>query len=67
MLTARQREVAALVARGMTDKQIARELGIHRRTVEWHISDGASRIPGEGRPRMKLAVFVLNLNDDRAA
>jgi pimeloyl-ACP methyl ester carboxylesterase/DNA-binding CsgD family transcriptional regulator len=41
-LTARQREVLGLVSRGMTDKQIARELALSPRTVEMHVA-GALR------------------------
>jgi DNA-binding CsgD family transcriptional regulator len=37
-LTARQREVLALVARGMTNTSIAETLGIRLGTVEFHIS-----------------------------
>jgi DNA-binding NarL/FixJ family response regulator len=35
-LTAREREVATGLARGLTNKQIGRELGISHRTVEIH-------------------------------
>jgi DNA-binding NarL/FixJ family response regulator len=35
--TRRERDVAELVARGMTNKQIARELGIDEDTVKTHI------------------------------
>ena len=38
-LTARQREVAALVARGLPNESVAAALGISRRTVERHVSD----------------------------
>jgi predicted ATPase/DNA-binding SARP family transcriptional activator/DNA-binding CsgD family transcriptional regulator len=37
-LTYREREVAALVARGLTNRQIAQELAITERTVETHVS-----------------------------
>jgi DNA-binding CsgD family transcriptional regulator len=36
ILTARQREVAVLVALGLSSKQVARQLGISIRTVESH-------------------------------
>jgi DNA-binding NarL/FixJ family response regulator len=38
-LTARQRDVAALVARGLPNEGVATELGISLRTVERHVSD----------------------------
>ena len=37
-LTARQREVLALVARGYSNQKIAATLGIERRTTEHHVS-----------------------------
>jgi len=37
-LTVRQREVLRRVADGLTDKQIARELGLSHRTVEMHVA-----------------------------
>lgn len=36
LLTSRQREVAAKIAEGKSCKQIARELGIHFKTVMKH-------------------------------
>lgn len=38
-LTPRQREVARLVAEGMTDREIAALLVVSRRTVEAHVRD----------------------------
>jgi predicted ATPase/DNA-binding SARP family transcriptional activator/DNA-binding CsgD family transcriptional regulator len=38
-LSAREREVAAMVARGMSNRQIARELYLSERTIEVHISN----------------------------
>lgn len=63
MLTPRQMEVARFLARGMTDKEIARELGLSRRTVEDYIAQAAARIPGEGKPRVKVAVFFVSLRE----
>jgi DNA-binding CsgD family transcriptional regulator len=37
VLTAREREVLALVAQGMTDRAIAQRLYLTRRTVETHL------------------------------
>lgn len=63
MLTPRQRQVAELVAKGKSAKRIAREVGISVSTVRDHIQSAASRLPGPGRPRFKLVVFVLNAGD----
>ena len=43
-LTARQSEVAALVAEGLTNRQIGRRLGISEKTVELHVSDVLARL-----------------------
>jgi DNA-binding NarL/FixJ family response regulator len=37
-LTRREREVATLVSRGLTNRQIAKELYLSERTIENHIS-----------------------------
>lgn len=37
-LSRRQQEILAYVARGQTDKQVARELGLSPRTVEMHVA-----------------------------
>ena len=63
MLTPRQREVAEMVAKGYTAKRIAREIGISQSTAETHIRDAADRLPGDRRPREKLIVFILRVDE----
>src|SRR5690606_20229700 len=43
-LTARERQVTALVARGLTNKAIAKELGLSARTVEKHVSNVLAKL-----------------------
>lgn len=58
-LTPRQREVCELAAKGLTNKAIARTLGLSPLTVRDHISEAARRIPGNERARYKLILFIL--------
>lgn len=63
-LTARQVEIARLVAAGRSYKAIARQLGISVRTVETHVEDASSRLPdrpGIRTPRMRLVLWVIEL------
>lgn len=58
LLTHREREVALAVARGLSNKEIARELNITERTVKAHISACFERL--HAKDRLQLA---LMLND----
>lgn len=60
-LTPRQMEIAGLVAQGLSSKAIASETGLSVDTVNDHIKNAAVRIPGSGRPRMKLAIWFFVL------
>lgn len=60
MLTPRQREIADLVAKGMSNKAIARELDISVDTVKWHVQEAAQRVPFRCRARHALTLFVLS-------
>lgn len=53
-LTAREREVCALVSEGMVHKKVARILGISHETVRVHVKNGAGKLPGDAPPTRKL-------------
>jgi predicted ATPase/DNA-binding CsgD family transcriptional regulator len=55
-LTARQYEVAELVARGLTNKQIAQRLGISRFTAETHVRNILERL--DATSRSEIATWV---------
>jgi DNA-binding NarL/FixJ family response regulator len=55
-LTAREREVAGLVADGCTNKEIARALTIHQATAKWHVSQILRKLGLQGR--VQLAVYT---------
>jgi len=57
-LTDRQREVAELVAEGLSNEQIAQRLGCRVNTVRAHIAAIALRLPGDGKPRVRIAVWA---------
>jgi DNA-binding NarL/FixJ family response regulator len=56
-LTPRETEVAQLVAEGLSYKKIAVRLGISPRTVEVHVDAAANKLPGCGRPSVKVSRF----------
>jgi DNA-binding CsgD family transcriptional regulator len=53
-LTARQREIADLVAGGLTNKQIARALGVSRFTVETHVRNILERLGVASRAQIAV-------------
>ena len=56
-LTARQLEVLRLVARGLSNREIARRLGVSPRTVDRHVSDVYERIGVSSRAA--AAMFTI--------
>ena len=56
-LTARERQVAEAIARGLTNKQIALEFGISAETVKRHLASIYSKLALHGR--LALAIHVL--------
>ncbi|HEX7040429.1 MAG TPA: helix-turn-helix transcriptional regulator, partial [Trueperaceae bacterium] len=63
-LTGREGQVAALVAAGRTNKQVARELGISERTVEKHVSNVLGKLGLSSRAQ--LAARFAGLDDEAA-
>jgi DNA-binding CsgD family transcriptional regulator len=61
-LTRREREIAALVARGMTNRRVAAELALSERTVETHVRNVLKKLGLKSR--VQLAERLLG--DDRA-
>jgi DNA-binding CsgD family transcriptional regulator len=62
-LTGRQREIVAWAARGMSNKQIARQLGISPETVKTHLRHVFEREGVHGR----MALLSAHLHDQPAA
>ena len=57
LLTAREREIAALVARGMTNRQVAGALHITTRTASTHVQHILSKLGL--RSRSEVAVWFM--------
>lgn len=63
-LTPRQRQVAALVARGETNRRIARHLRISDKTVEVHLSQIMTRLEVHNRAQVALHAAEAGLLGD---
>jgi DNA-binding CsgD family transcriptional regulator len=50
-LTAREHEVLELVANGLPNKTIARELGISEHTAKFHVGSVLSKLNAASRPK----------------
>jgi DNA-binding NarL/FixJ family response regulator len=66
-LTRREREVAALVALGLTNKQIASRLSVAEKTVEMHVSNGLGKLGFTTRVQLASWAISQRLADPRAA
>jgi predicted ATPase/DNA-binding CsgD family transcriptional regulator len=52
VLTAREREIAVLVAEGRVNREIGEALGLSERTVEWHVSNLLGKIGVRSRAQI---------------
>lgn len=66
-LTPRQKEIASLVAQGMSTKEIGSAIGLSPETVNVHIKQAAERIGGDTMPRHRLTLWFYKLRSDNAA
>ena len=60
-LTPREREVLALIARGMSNKLIARELGIAKKTVKTHVGHLLAKLGVADRTQAAVQAIELGL------
>jgi len=63
VLTAREYEIAGLVAQGLSNKHIARALGISEGTVKIHLHNGSQKLGGVNRT--SLAMLMRNAQGPR--
>lgn len=63
-LSRRQAEIAAYVARGLSDKVIATKTDLTIDAVRFHIQAAAGKIPGAGTPRHRLTLWFFNIRDE---
>jgi len=66
-LTRREVEIAALVAKGMTNKEIGRRLFISERTVDNHVQHIYNKIDVDSRPELALWMRERGLLSESAS
>ena len=68
-LTERENEVAELVARGMSNPEISRQLYLSRHTVESHLKSISAKLGVQGRAKVIAAIRgtkIPELGDPRS-
>jgi DNA-binding CsgD family transcriptional regulator/tetratricopeptide (TPR) repeat protein len=63
-LTEREREVASLVARGRSNREIGEALVLGRRTVETHVANALAKIGGSSRRELAAWAVDQGLSDE---
>lgn len=66
-LSVRQTQVAGCVARGLSDKRIATEIGLSVKTVQVHIQAAAAKLPGQSTPRHRIFLWYFGINEEDVA
>ncbi|WP_256348917.1 response regulator transcription factor [Pseudomonas sp. PDM24] len=61
-ITRREREVVLLLVNGLTNKQIAQQLGISNYTVRDHLSSMFEKM--DVKSRIELAVLVVGMKEN---
>ncbi|MFO8239101.1 MAG: response regulator transcription factor [Prochlorococcaceae cyanobacterium] len=64
-LTARERQVFALIGKGCTNRLIAEQLGLSLRTVETHRKNITGKVGAKGGELVRLAALDLQMTLDR--
>lgn len=64
-LTARERQVFALIGKGCTNRLIAEQLGLSLRTVETHRKNITGKLGAKGGELVRLAALDLQMTLDR--
>jgi LuxR family maltose regulon positive regulatory protein len=62
-LTRRERQILALVCRGMCNREIGRELHITVKTVEWHVSNMLGKLRAANRTEAVVVALQQGLLD----
>lgn len=57
LLSPRQKEVVALMAKGYTKPEIAEHLGLSLHTIKTHVENAARKIKGPRKPRARLLAY----------
>ena len=65
--TPREREVMALLARGLPNKGIAEALGISPRTVEIHRAHLMDKMQADSLPALVRMITLLELDDQESS
>lgn len=64
-LTPRQTEIAELIGKGKSTREIADITGLSTHTVEHHVRVAAANLPGNTNPRHKLLMWSLGISPDQ--